>query len=158
MMKTRAVHLSWLRVTASRIGLYAIIAAGLTVILSIRISSFDLPTNVLHHSTYSVQLTRNGGNYCTRTATVTQIAATAVMLISTCSFKRAEAISVERQDSMNIGEKYSKVLEREMRSDHPDAPSQDSIWQVTLSEARFVGLDDDVQIPRDVSTPTSRAF
>lgn len=80
------------------------------------------------HFTYSIKLTRDGRNYCTRTITVTQIAERGVMFTCTCSFKRAETSSVECQHSMDIKKKYSAVLEGKRPFDHPDAPSQDSTW------------------------------
>jgi acyl-CoA thioesterase len=80
------------------------------------------------HFVYSVEITRDGGNYCTRTVTVTQIAEKGVMFTCTCSFKRAESSPVEYQDTLDLRKKYSKVLDGKSPFDHPDAPSQDSTW------------------------------
>jgi acyl-CoA thioesterase II len=80
------------------------------------------------HFVYSVHNVRDGGNYCTRSVTVTQIAEKGVCFTCTCSFKRAETSPIDYQDSVDLKAKYQVALEGKGIFDHTDAPSQDSIW------------------------------
>jgi len=80
------------------------------------------------HFVYSVHNIRDGGNYCTRSVTVTQIAEKGTCFTCTCSFKRAEASPVNYQDTVDLKEKYRDVLEGKEPFDHPESPSQDSKW------------------------------
>jgi hypothetical protein len=80
------------------------------------------------HFVYSVHNVRDGGNYCTRSVTVTQIAEKGVCFTCTCSFKRAETSPIDYQDSVDLKGKYRVALEGKGIFDHADAPSQDSIW------------------------------
>lgn len=79
---------------------------------------------------YKVHLVRDGGNYCTRSVTVTQIAEKGTCFTCTCSFKRAETSPIDYQEKVDIEQRYKVALEGKDKFDHPDAPSQDSIWYV----------------------------
>ncbi|KAL6710345.1 hypothetical protein ACN47E_009291 [Coniothyrium glycines] len=63
------------------------------------------------HFTYRVKRVRDGGNYCTRSITVTQIAAHGDMFTATCSFKREEMSPVSLQDSVDLKSLYRSVLQ-----------------------------------------------
>ncbi|KAF1812618.1 acyl-CoA thioesteras-like protein [Eremomyces bilateralis CBS 781.70] len=80
------------------------------------------------HYVYSVQIVRDGGNYCTRMVTATQIAEKGATFTCTCSFKRAEFSSVDYQSNLDLHGKYKAVLAGKQPFDHPDAPSLDSDW------------------------------
>ncbi|KAF2417416.1 acyl-CoA thioesteras-like protein [Tothia fuscella] len=80
------------------------------------------------HFVYKVHNIRDGGNYCTRSVTVTQIAERGTMFTCTCSFKRAETSPIDYQETVDIQNKYKVVLEGKGKFDHSDSPSQDSTW------------------------------
>ncbi|KAH7088845.1 thioesterase-like superfamily-domain-containing protein [Paraphoma chrysanthemicola] len=80
------------------------------------------------HYTYRVKKIRDGFNYCTRSVTVSQIAAHGDMFTCTCSFKKEEASSVDVQDTLNLRDIYEDVQEGKENEpmEHPAAPSIDS--------------------------------
>ncbi|CAO2654977.1 Nn.00g117100.m01.CDS01 [Neocucurbitaria sp. VM-36] len=80
------------------------------------------------HYTYRVREVRNGYNYCTRTVTVSQIAAHGDMFTCTCSFKREEGSPIDVQDQSNLKEIYRDVVGGKEKEpmEHPAAPSTDS--------------------------------
>jgi len=81
------------------------------------------------HYTYRVKKIRDGGNYCTRSVTVSQIAGHGDMFTCTCSFKREEGSPFDVQDHVDLKEIYRDVLEgKEEPMKHPQAPSNDSEW------------------------------
>lgn len=80
------------------------------------------------HFVYAVHSIRNGGNYCVRSVTVTQVAEKGVCFTCTCSFKRAESSAFVFQDKVNLKDKYGELLTKESMFEHPDMPSQDSYW------------------------------
>lgn len=71
---------------------------------------------------------RDGFNYCTRSVTVSQIAAHGDMFTCTCSFKKEEGSPFDIQDTTNLRETYREVLEGKQNEpmEHPPAPSNDS--------------------------------
>ncbi|KAJ4368389.1 hypothetical protein N0V83_006746 [Neocucurbitaria cava] len=81
------------------------------------------------HYTYRVREVRNGYNYCTRTVTVSQIAAHGDMFTCTCSFKREEASPFDVQDQPNLKDIYRDAIAGKENEpmQHPNAPSTDSI-------------------------------
>jgi len=80
------------------------------------------------HYTYRVKKIRDGYNYCTRSVTVSQIAAQGDMFTCTCSFKKEESSPVDVQDQMDIKEVYKDVLRGKDAEpmEHSPAPSNDS--------------------------------
>jgi acyl-CoA thioesterase len=80
------------------------------------------------HYTYRVKKIRDGFNYCTRSVTVSQIAAHGDMFTCTCSFKKEEGSPFDVQDTTNLRETYREVLEGKQNEpmEHPPAPSNDS--------------------------------
>ncbi|OAL54522.1 Thioesterase/thiol ester dehydrase-isomerase [Pyrenochaeta sp. DS3sAY3a] len=82
------------------------------------------------HYTYSVKTLRDGYNYCTRSVTVTQVAAHGEMFTCTCSFKRDEASPVDVQDAVNLKKLYASVLAGKENEPmlHPPSPSNDSAY------------------------------
>ncbi|KAF2829131.1 acyl-CoA thioesteras-like protein [Ophiobolus disseminans] len=79
------------------------------------------------HYTYRVTKVRDGYNYCTRSVTVSQIAAHGDMFTCTCSFKKEEGSPFHIQDIVDLKEVYRDVLEgKEEPMEHPPAPSNDS--------------------------------
>ncbi|KAH5326874.1 hypothetical protein HBI12_074380 [Parastagonospora nodorum] len=80
------------------------------------------------HYTYKVNNIRDGFNYCTRSVTVSQIAALGEMFTCTCSFKKEEESPFDIQDQVDLKEMYRDVLEGKETEpmEHPAAPSNDS--------------------------------
>jgi acyl-CoA thioesterase len=65
-------------------------------------------------------------NYCTRSVSVSQVAADGEMFTCTCSFKKEETSSVDIQDPLNLKDMYQDVLHSEEPMRYPQAPSKDS--------------------------------
>jgi acyl-CoA thioesterase II len=82
------------------------------------------------HFVYTVHRIRDGGNYCTRTVTVTQIAERGTSFTCTCSFKRPEPSPFEYQELVDLKARFREVLAGKGPFDHPEAPSVDSIRYV----------------------------
>jgi acyl-CoA thioesterase len=75
-----------------------------------------------------VKKIRDGFNYCTRSVTVSQIAAHGDMFTCTCSFKKEESSPVDVQEKVDLKAVYQDVLYgmEDEPMQHPPAPSNDS--------------------------------
>jgi acyl-CoA thioesterase len=75
-----------------------------------------------------VKKIRDGFNYCTRSVTVSQIAAHGDMFTCTCSFKKEEGSPFDVQDRVSLKKVYQDVLQGKENEpmEHPPAPSNDS--------------------------------
>lgn len=81
------------------------------------------------HFVYKVHSIRDGGNYCVRNVTVTQIAEKGVCFTATMSFKRFETSPFRFQDKLDLKKEYGPILHSKPTIfEHPDMPSQDSWW------------------------------
>ncbi|KAI8942603.1 hypothetical protein NX059_000657 [Plenodomus lindquistii] len=80
------------------------------------------------HYTYRVLKLRDGYNYITRTVTVSQIASHGDMFTCTCSFKREESSPFDIQETVDLKQTYSSVLQGKESEpmQHEVAPSNDS--------------------------------
>jgi acyl-CoA thioesterase len=89
---------------------------------------FTLGGMPTEHFVYTVHSIRDGGNYCVRSVTVTQIAEKGVCFTATLSFKRAESSPFRFQHKLDIQKEYGRYIHSKPMFDHPDMPSQDSWW------------------------------
>jgi acyl-CoA thioesterase len=89
---------------------------------------FTLGGMPTEHFVYTVHNIRDGGNYCVRNVTVTQIAEKGVCFTATCSFKRAESSPFRFQHKLDIKKEYGQFISKKDMFEHPDMPSQDSWW------------------------------
>lgn len=90
---------------------------------------FTLGGMPTEHFVYTVHSIRDGGNYCVRSVTVTQIAEKGVCFTATMSFKRAETSPFRFQQKLDIKKEYGDYIwSKQDMFEHPDMPSQDSWW------------------------------
>ncbi len=101
---------------------------------------------------YSIQRIRDGGNYCTRSVTVTQTPSAPtssnptsdppICFTSLISFKRDEPSPYSHQAQVDLSKKYIDALWGKSPADHPVAPSADSsAFPITDAKDNFPGLD-----------------
>jgi len=90
---------------------------------------FTLGGMPTEHFVYTVHSIRDGGNYCVRSVTVTQIAEKGVCFTATMSFKRAEPSPFRFQHKLDIKQEYGPFINSKKDVfEHPDMPSQDSYF------------------------------
>lgn len=77
---------------------------------------------------YNVKVIRDGRSYCTRIVNVTQAEGKGICFTCTCSFKIPEDSNFDVQHSVDLYQRYSKVLAGTRPEDWEEAPGMDVPW------------------------------